>query len=68
MNYKQLIEKLNTLPPERLEDNVVVYDETIDEFLPIVDSETANPDTTDVLDEGHFYLIITNVKICEKSN
>jgi hypothetical protein len=59
MNYKQLIEKLNTLPPERLEDTVTVYDETRDEFLPVVDSEIANPDTIDVLDEGHFYLIIT---------
>ena len=58
MTYKELIEQLQQLPPERLEDTVTVHDPYQDEMIAVVHAETATEDDTDVLDPGHFYLVL----------
>lgn len=64
MTYKELLEKLNALPPERLDDDVTIVDGLDDEVIPVIGSGisgVASPfdeDVSDVLDKGHFYLLI----------
>lgn len=58
MTYKQLLEELQQLPPECLEDTATVYDSYTDEYTAIVDTDVANEEFCDVLDQGHFYLIL----------
>ena len=58
MTYKELIEQLQQLPPERLEDTVTVHDPYEDEMIAAVHAETATEDDIDVLDPGHFYLVL----------
>ena len=56
--YGELLEKLNSLHPSRLQDTVTVYDEDSGEYKPVVATATAEEKTNDVLDDGHFYLAI----------
>ena len=58
MTYKELFEQLQQLPPERLEDTVTVHDPYEDEMIAVVHAETATEDDIDVLDPGHFYLVL----------
>ena len=58
MTYKQLLEQLQQLSPERLEDTVTVYDSYTDEYTASIDTNVANEEFCDVLDQGHFYLIL----------
>ncbi len=58
MTYKQLLQQLQQLSPERLEDTVTVHDPYEDEMIAVVHTETAEEDDCDVLDPGHFYLIL----------
>ena len=58
MTYKELIEQLQQLPSERLEDTVTVHDPYEDEMIAVVHAETATEDDIDVLDPGHFYLVL----------
>ena len=58
MTYKQLLEQLQQLSPERLEDTVTVHDPYQDEMIAVIHTETAAFDDTDVLDPGHFYLVL----------
>lgn len=58
MTYKDLLEQLETLPKERLEDTVTVYDAYEDEYIPVIETDIAQEIETNVLDEGHFYLIL----------
>ena len=64
MTYKQLLEKLNKLPPERLNDTVTVWDYWNNEFKPISalceNSEGSMILDTDVLDYGHVVLELNN--------
>lgn len=64
MTYKQLIDKLNTIPPERLNDDVTVWDYWTKEFIPVcrlVENKEGNAHLdTDVLDYGHFVLELKN--------
>jgi hypothetical protein len=57
MTYRQLIEKLGTITSERLDDNVTAFDPYAEEFIPIIETETSNEEN-DILDKGHFYLIM----------
>lgn len=58
MTYKELLEQLQNLPQERLEDTVTVHDPYQDEMIAVVHAETAEEDDCDVLDPGHFYLVL----------
>jgi len=61
ITYRDLIENLQAMPPERLDDTVTVYVSGVDEFYSLVEDfpiVVAQPDSNDVLDPGHFYLVI----------
>jgi hypothetical protein len=58
MTYKQLLEELQELPPERLEDIVTVHDPYEDRMIAVVYTGTAEEDDCDVLDPGHFFLVL----------
>jgi hypothetical protein len=64
MTYKRLIEKLQLLPPERLNDTVTVWDAWTDEFTPVCavaeNKEGSEIIDTDVLDYGHAVLELRN--------
>ena len=67
MTYKQLIEKLQQLPAERLDDTVTVWSVWDDEFIPVcgVSINTKDGDTFDTLgtnslDYGHAVLELDN--------
>ena len=64
MTYKQLLDKLNTIPPERLNDTVTVWDYWQNEFTPVANLAQNKEDSkhldTDVLDYGHFVLEMKN--------
>lgn len=65
MNYQQLLERLQSLTPEQLLQDVTVYDTDSDETYALnacdVTGEEADNVTgpQDVLDDGHFYLVRT---------
>jgi hypothetical protein len=58
MTYQQLLEQLQQLPQERLQDTVTVLDPYESEYIAVFDTNTADPAVNDVLDEGHFFLIL----------
>lgn len=63
MTYKQLIDKLNTIAPERLNDTVTVWDYWQNEFTPVcrlVENTEKTSCDSDVLDYGHFVLELKN--------
>lgn len=58
MTYRELLAKLQELPPERLEDDVSVYLSLTEEIIPVETSfvmEDSCP-LSAVLDPGHFCL------------
>jgi hypothetical protein len=64
MTYKRLIEKLQLLPPERLNDTVTVWNVWTDEFTPVCgvneNKEGSKIFDTNVLDYGHVVLELNN--------
>ena len=58
MTYKQLLEQLQQLDPARLEDTVTVHDPYEDEMIAVVYTGVAEEDDCDVIDPGHFYLVL----------
>jgi hypothetical protein len=64
MTYKQLLEKLQNLPADRLNDTVTVWNVWEDEFTSVsgVARNKEGSDTldTDVLDYGHIVLELNN--------
>ena len=60
MTYAQLIEALGTIPFERLNDTVTVYNPDTDDFCGVNNTEVANEKDNDVLDPGHFYLVLNS--------
>lgn len=59
MTYKELKEKLDTLTPEQLEDNVTVCDQNQAEFFEASDVETTKDD--EILHAKHFYIILRTI-------
>jgi hypothetical protein len=57
MNYRNLLKKLQETNGIRLDDEVTVYDATLDEYMPAKCIKEAQGDN-DVLDEGHLYIVI----------
>ena len=65
MTYKQLLDKLNNIPEQRLNDHVTVYDHGTGEFMGVQAFLIADQ-TQDVLDEGHIYLTMnSNIVVIE---
>jgi hypothetical protein len=65
MTYKELIEKLNKLPEERLNDNITVYDSGTDEYVGVYDLFSPNEHAY-LLDKGHVFLVMnSNVVVIE---
>jgi hypothetical protein len=60
MTYAQLIEALGTIPFDRLNDTVTVYDPDRGDFSGVNHSEVATEKDNDVLDKGHFYLVLNS--------
>jgi len=58
MTYQQLLEQLQQLSKERLQDTVTILDPYEGEYIAVIDTNTADPEVNDVLDEGHFFLIL----------
>jgi len=53
MTYRQLIQQLQQLPDARLDDDVTVYIEDMDEYFASDATSTCNDG---VLDDGHVFL------------
>jgi len=58
MTYHQLIEELKKIPADRLNDTVTVYDPDQDDFCGVNHTEIAEEKDNDVLDPGHFFLVL----------
>jgi hypothetical protein len=58
MTYAQLIEALGTIPFDRLNDTVIVYEPYQDEFIPVITTGEVLAEKEDRLDPGHFYLVL----------
>lgn len=56
MNYKQLIKILESMPKEKLNDDVTVYFANDDEYYGIESIQINND--TNVIDNGHIYIKI----------
>jgi hypothetical protein len=63
MTYAQLIEALGTIPFDRLNDTVTVYDADRNDFCSVNHTEVATEKDNDVLDPGHFFLTLTSYGI-----
>ncbi len=57
MRYRDLLEQLTQLTEEQLQQDVVIFDHTLQEYLPL--NQTAVTVETDVLDSNHFYLEVS---------
>ena len=55
LTWRQLATIINDLPETNKDDNVTVYDGSIDEYFPVPHVMTADEDHG-VLDEGHLFL------------
>jgi len=56
MTYRDLLEHLTGLNPHELDMNATVYLPDIEEFIPLAFFDYS--DSSDVLDEGHPYIIV----------
>jgi hypothetical protein len=54
MTYRDLLQKLNSIPSERLDDTVTVHDTYGDEYIAAIDF--IRNENSDVLDDGHYFL------------
>jgi len=57
MTYNDLIKALKMIPKERLEDTVTVFDPYEEEYIAVIEAQVSDYDT-DVLDPGHFFLVL----------
>jgi len=62
MTYLDLIQALQQLPPERLQDNVTLFNTNDGEFYPVIALEITGQgeeytEAGGVLDDGHAYLV-----------
>jgi hypothetical protein len=57
MTYAELLNILYSMPKDRLEDTITIYDAENDEYYPITRTEFSDEETNDVLDKGHLFLV-----------
>lgn len=58
MTYRTLLEELSKSSAEQLDQTATVFDPYSKEFTAVVDFDIAKDKTNDVLDDGHFYLVL----------
>jgi len=58
ITYRQLREKLNSLPEKNLDDHVTMYDQSSDEYYSAEAIEVTSGEN-EVLEEGHLFIIIS---------
>jgi hypothetical protein len=58
MTYLELKQRLDQLPPGRLDDTVTVYDPYEDEYIAVVGTDVCDEADNDVIDHNHLYLIL----------
>lgn len=57
MTYAELLNILYSMPKDRLEDTITIYDSEDEEYYPVTRHEFSEEATNDVLDSGHLFLI-----------
>lgn len=70
LTFRDLLNQLQSLPVEKLDLSVTVYDRNQDEFYP-VQKVSFSEDTDDILDGGHPILLINGeniepINVCTK--
>lgn len=68
ITYSQLFEALHTIPKERLQDTVTVFDPNKDEYIAVIETKVLDTPTQDLhpksrcynllLEAGHFFLVL----------
>lgn len=59
MTYLQLLQRLQTLPTERLHDTVAVYDPYEDEYIFVIETDIHEDDNPNsVMQKDQLYLIL----------
>jgi hypothetical protein len=59
MTYLQLLQRLQTMPTERLDDTVAVYDPYEDEYVFVIETDTHEEDNPNhVMQKDQLYLIL----------
>lgn len=59
MTYKELLDRLNQLPAERLDDTVAVYDPYEDEYIFVIETDTHEEDNPNhVMEKDQLFLIL----------
>ena len=59
MTYKELLDRLNQLPAERLDDTVAVYDPYEDEYIFVIETDTHEEDNHNhVMEKDQLFLIL----------
>ncbi len=58
MTYQQLLQRIQSMPTERLHDTVTVYDPYEDEYIAVIGTDVCDEADNDVLDHNHLYLIL----------
>ena len=58
MTYQDLLDRIQQLPPDRLQDTVTVYDPYEDEYIAVIGTDVCDEADNDVIDHNHLYLIL----------
>jgi hypothetical protein len=58
MTYQDLLDRIQQLPPDRLQDTVTVYDPYEDEYIAAIGTDVCDEADNDVIDHNHLYLIL----------
>ena len=58
MTYRNLLLDLQTLSEEQLDQTVTVHEPYEDEYIAVIGTDHAEEETNDVLDPGHFFLVL----------
>ena len=58
MTYLQLLQRIQTMPTERLHDTVMVYDPYEDGYTAIVETDVCDEADNDQIEHNQLYLIM----------
>lgn len=58
MTYQDLLDRIQQLPPDRLQDTVTVYDPYEDEYIAVIGTDVCDEADNDVIDHNQLYLIL----------
>jgi hypothetical protein len=58
MTYLQLLQRLQTIPTERLHDTVTVYDPYEDEYIAVIETDVCDEADNDKIEHNQLYLIL----------